>query len=103
MLAGVDCDVFVLIAAMNPCPCGYSGDPVRECRCTSSAVARYQKRISRSLLDRIDIHLEVSCSEYDQLSDRRSGELSVTTGRVTGTPFPGIKLGAGQRGATLLA
>jgi magnesium chelatase family protein len=67
---------FTLIAAMNPCPCGYYGDPVRECRCAASAVARYQKRISGPLLDRIDIHLDVPRVEYDQLSDKRSGEPS---------------------------
>lgn len=65
-----------LIAAMNPCPCGYFGDPVRECRCPSSTVTRYQKRISGPLLDRIDIHLEVPRIDYDQLSDRRAGERS---------------------------
>lgn len=65
-----------LIAAMNPCPCGYFGDPVRECRCPASTVTRYQKRISGPLLDRIDIHLEVPRIDYDQLSDRRAGESS---------------------------
>jgi magnesium chelatase family protein len=65
-----------LIAAMNPCPCGFFGDPVRECRCNSSAVTRYQKRISGPLLDRIDIHLEVPRIEYEQLADRRPGERS---------------------------
>jgi hypothetical protein len=71
---------------------------VRECRCAASVVARYQQRLSGPLLDRIDIHLDVPRVEYDQLSDRRSGELSVTTGRVTGTPFPWTILGAGQPG-----
>jgi magnesium chelatase family protein len=65
-----------LVAAMNPCPCGYAGDPVRECRCAPSAISRYQKRISGPLLDRIDIHLEVPRVEYDSLSDRRTGEPS---------------------------
>src|SRR4051812_9522831 len=50
---------FVLIGAMNPCPCGYYGDPVRECTCSQQSITRYQKRISGPLLDRIDIHLEV--------------------------------------------
>jgi magnesium chelatase family protein len=67
---------FTLVAAMNPCPCGYAGDPVRECRCASSAIARYQKRISGPLLDRIDIHLEVPRVEYESLADRRTGEPS---------------------------
>lgn len=65
-----------LVAAMNPCPCGFYGDPVRECRCNPASVTRYQKRISGPLLDRIDIHLEVPRIEYEQLADRRAGEQS---------------------------
>lgn len=65
-----------LVAAMNPCPCGFYGDPVRECTCAPSAQARYQKRISGPLLDRIDIHLEVPRIDYEQLADRRQGEKS---------------------------
>jgi magnesium chelatase family protein len=67
-----------LVAAMNPCPCGFFGDPVRQCQCAPSAVARYQKRISGPLLDRIDIHLEVPRIAYEQLADRRPGELSAS-------------------------
>ncbi|HEX5499451.1 MAG TPA: YifB family Mg chelatase-like AAA ATPase, partial [Thermomicrobiales bacterium] len=67
---------FTLIAAMNPCPCGYFGDPVKPCRCAPAAVARYQKRISGPLLDRIDIHLDVPRIEPEQLADRRPGEPS---------------------------
>ena len=67
-----------LVAAMNPCPCGFFGDPVRECRCSAAAVARYQKRISGPLLDRIDIHLEVPRIDYEQLADRRPAESSAT-------------------------
>jgi len=69
---------FQLIAAMNPCPCGYYGDPVKPCTCSMSAITRYQKRISGPLLDRIDIHIEVPRVEYEKLSDRRLGEPSVT-------------------------
>ncbi len=58
------------------CPCGFAGDPARECRCGTSAIARYQKRISGPLLDRIDIHLEVPRIDYEQLSNRRVGEAS---------------------------
>jgi magnesium chelatase family protein len=61
---------------MNPCPCGYFGDHRRACTCAPSAVARYQKRISGPLLDRIDIHLEVPRIPPEQLSDRRPGESS---------------------------
>ncbi|HYH12717.1 MAG TPA: ATP-binding protein, partial [Thermomicrobiales bacterium] len=72
-----------LVAAMNPCPCGYFGDMARACTCSSSAVTRYQKRISGPLLDRIDIHLEVPRVDYEQLTDRRSAERSeVVRGRV---------------------
>lgn len=67
---------FMLVAAMNPCPCGYYGDGVRECRCSSSEVSRYMKRISGPLLDRIDIFLEVPRLEYEKLADDRMGEIS---------------------------
>ncbi len=67
---------FQLIAAMNPCPCGYYGDPVKACTCSSGMVTKYQKRISGPLLDRIDIHIQVSRLEYDKLSDARLGEPS---------------------------
>ncbi|HJS29916.1 MAG TPA: YifB family Mg chelatase-like AAA ATPase [Anaerolineales bacterium] len=67
---------FMLIAAMNPCPCGYSGDPVRECTCSPAAILRYQKRLSGPLLDRIDLHVEVPPVEYEKLSDERKGEKS---------------------------
>ncbi|MFH2063361.1 MAG: YifB family Mg chelatase-like AAA ATPase [bacterium] len=50
---------FTLVAAMNPCPCGYSTDPTRDCTCTAAAVSRYMKRLSGPLLDRIDLHIEV--------------------------------------------
>jgi len=67
---------FTLIAAMNPCPCGYRGDPKRECTCSEAMVTRYTKRISGPLLDRIDIHVEVPRIEYEKLSDDRLGESS---------------------------
>ncbi len=67
---------FMLVAAMNPCPCGYYGDPVHACTCSSSTVTRYQKRISGPLLDRIDIHIEVPRVEYEKLSSDRLGESS---------------------------
>jgi magnesium chelatase family protein len=67
---------FMLIGAMNPCPCGYYGDPVRDCRCGSAQILRYQKKLSGPLLDRIDIHVEVPRVEYDKLAAKRSGESS---------------------------
>jgi len=67
---------FQLIAAMNPCPCGYWGDPTRSCTCSPAVVTRYQKRISGPLLDRFDIHVEVPRVEYEKLSSDRTGEPS---------------------------
>ncbi|MCQ3931532.1 MAG: magnesium chelatase [Chloroflexi bacterium] len=67
---------FMLIAAMNPCPCGYLGDPVHRCTCSDSMIRNYQKRISGPLLDRIDIHLDVPRVDYDKLTDARRGEPS---------------------------
>jgi len=65
---------FMLVGAMNPCPCGYFGDAVRDCTCSSSVVTRYQKRISGPLLDRIDIHIEVPRVDYEKLAEDRVGE-----------------------------
>ncbi|MER3401609.1 MAG: magnesium chelatase [Thermoflexus sp.] len=67
---------FQLVAAMNPCPCGYYGDPLKPCTCSPSMVARYQKRLSGPLLDRIDIQIEVPRVEYEKLTDDRRGEPS---------------------------
>jgi magnesium chelatase family protein len=61
---------------MNPCPCGYYGDPVKPCTCSPGMVTKYQKRISGPLLDRIDIHIEVPRVEFEKLSDQRLGEPS---------------------------
>ncbi|MHB8133339.1 MAG: YifB family Mg chelatase-like AAA ATPase [Anaerolineaceae bacterium] len=69
---------FQLIAAMNPCPCGYFGDPLKPCTCALGMVSKYQKRISGPLLDRIDIHIEVPRVDYDKLSQQRLGESSIT-------------------------
>ncbi|MEN6435280.1 MAG: YifB family Mg chelatase-like AAA ATPase, partial [Anaerolineaceae bacterium] len=67
---------FMLVAAMNPCPCGFFGDPTRACTCAIGTIQKYQKRISGPLLDRIDIHIQVPRVEYDKLSDKRLGEPS---------------------------
>ena len=69
---------FMLVAAMNPCPCGFYGDPIRECTCSATSIARYQKRISGPLLDRIDIHVEVPRVDYEKLADKRNAETSET-------------------------
>ncbi|MFQ5952106.1 MAG: YifB family Mg chelatase-like AAA ATPase [Candidatus Omnitrophota bacterium] len=68
---------FILIAAMNPCPCGYFTDSHRKCRCSPHQIQRYLSKISGPLLDRIDIHLEVPRLNYKELSQRRTGEESV--------------------------
>jgi len=67
---------FMLVAAMNPCPCGFFGDPTRPCTCAIGSIQKYQKRISGPLLDRIDIHIQVPRVEYEKLSDKRTGEPS---------------------------
>jgi magnesium chelatase family protein len=69
---------FMLVAAMNPCPCGYYGDPVKECKCSSSTITRYQKRLSGPLLDRIDIFVDVPRIDYEKLMDQRTSESSDT-------------------------
>jgi magnesium chelatase family protein len=67
---------FMLVAAMNPCPCGYAGDSVRACTCAPALVTRYQKRISGPMLDRIDIHVEVPRVEFAKLADPAPEESS---------------------------
>ncbi len=69
---------FMLVAAMNPCPCGYYGDPTHACTCSLGQIQRYQKRLSGPLLDRIDIHVDVPRVPYEKLTDDRRGELSTT-------------------------
>jgi Mg chelatase-related protein len=66
----------MLITAMNPCPCGYLGHPVKQCTCTQYAIDKYRQRVSGPLLDRIDIHQEVLPVEYDDLSSVDKGESS---------------------------
>ncbi|MCJ7493420.1 MAG: YifB family Mg chelatase-like AAA ATPase [Deltaproteobacteria bacterium] len=74
---------FMLVAAMNPCPCGFYTDPNRECTCTIPQILRYRSRISGPLMDRIDIHIEVPAVRYRDLTGEASGENSETIkGRV---------------------
>ena len=63
----------MLVAAMNPCPCGYFGDLKRECRCSPVQVQRYRQRISGPLLDRIDLHIEVPAVEYRDIVESANG------------------------------
>jgi len=67
---------FMLVGAMNPCPCGYYGDPFKQCTCSPGLVARYQKRVSGPFIDRVDIFAEVPHIDYEKLTDDRLGEKS---------------------------
>jgi magnesium chelatase family protein len=65
---------FMLAAAMNPCPCGFFGDPTRECKCTPPQIQRYVSKISGPLLDRMDIHIEVPAVKYKELRGESNAE-----------------------------
>jgi len=67
---------FMLVAAMNPCPCGYYGDPFKECRCSPGEISRYHKRLSGPLLDRIDIFIDVPHIDYEKLTEDKPVETS---------------------------
>jgi magnesium chelatase family protein len=67
---------FILISAMNPCPCGHFSDPSRECRCTGAIIQRYLGKISGPLLDRIDLHVEVPAVPYQELRGKAEGASS---------------------------
>lgn len=74
---------FMLIGAMNPCPCGFFEDPVRDCTCTTTSILKYQKKISGPLMDRIDIHAHVPRIEFDKLAGAAPSEpSSAVRGRV---------------------
>ena len=74
---------FMLVAAMNPCACGFATDPVKECVCTPSAVSRYRRRISGPLLDRIDMFVDVPRVEYEELAEPVKAESSESVrGRI---------------------
>lgn len=67
---------FTLVAAQNPCPCGYFGDSTKKCQCGQQKILKYQKKISGPLLDRIDLHVDVPRLAYEKLSEDQHGELS---------------------------
>ena len=67
---------FMLVASMNPCPCGYYGHPTKACTCAPGAVNRYMSRISGPLLDRIDLHVEIQPVAFDDMADRAPAESS---------------------------
>lgn len=74
---------FMLVAGMNPCPCGYSGDPLHECTCTENEIKRYLRRISGPLMDRIDMHVPVPRLKYDEIAGSANVEpSSVIASRV---------------------
>jgi magnesium chelatase family protein len=72
---------FMLVAAMNPCPCGYLGDPRHECRCSPSQIQRYRARVSGPLLDRIDLHVEAPALSLNELRSSTPGEASAAMRR----------------------
>ncbi len=67
---------FMLLAACNPCPCGYLGDSIKQCSCTPIQIQRYRSRLSGPLMDRIDLHISVSSVTYSELSEKADGEPS---------------------------
>lgn len=89
---------FMLAAAMNPCPCGYFGDPKRECHCTPPMIQRYVSKISGPLLDRIDIHIEVPAVKYKELRAPSASEDSAAVrGRVIAAQQRQLARFAGQK------
>ena len=75
---------FMIVAAMNPCPCGYFGSDVKPCTCSNEEIRRYQRKISGPLFDRIDIQIEIPALKYNQLSDSNKAESSdIIRKRVT--------------------
>jgi magnesium chelatase family protein len=68
---------FMMVSSMNPCPCGYLGDPTHECSCTQSQIEKYLGKISGPLLNRIDIQIEVSPVKYDDLKNEADEESSI--------------------------
>ena len=67
---------FVLVAASNPCPCGYWGDPVRRCRCLPGQILQYQKRISGPIMERIDLHIDLPPVQMEKLTNELKSETS---------------------------
>ena len=66
----------MLVAAMNPCKCGYFGDPEHECKCTPSQIEKYMSKISGPIMDRIDIHIKMNPVKFDELKSISTGEKS---------------------------
>ena len=89
---------FMLVAAMNPCPSGYHGDPKRACRCTQVQVERYRERISGPLLDRIDLHVEAPAVPFEELRGKEPGEPSTAIRErvVKARALQSARFGAGK-------
>jgi magnesium chelatase family protein len=85
---------FMLVAAMNPCPCGFQGDPTRECRCTGGIIQRYLSKISGPLLDRIDLHIQVPAVPYKEMRGSGDGESSAVIRDGSSGPGPSSRRGA---------
>ncbi|MFA6423478.1 MAG: YifB family Mg chelatase-like AAA ATPase [Patescibacteria group bacterium] len=90
---------FMLIAAQNPCPCGYFGDDKHECICTPNQIINYQKRVSGPLLDRIDLHIEVPRINYEKLTDKNKSTSSslikervIKARKIQEERFKGLKI-----------
>src|ERR671920_2191903 len=69
---------FMMVGAMNPCPCGFFGDSTKECRCTGAIIQRYLGKISGPLLDRLDLHVEVPAVPYQELRGPGESECSAS-------------------------
>lgn len=69
---------FILVSAMNPCPCGFYGDKEIQCTCSQTSILNYSKKISGPIIDRIDLHIEVPRVKFDKLSDNAQGESSIS-------------------------
>ena len=96
---------FMFVASMNPCPCGYYGDPTHHCVCTPGQIQRYMNKISGPLLDRIDIHCEIQAVPFAQLSQMKPGEPSsvirervIKARNIQTERFSHLPLGGGREG-----
>ena len=99
---------FMLVASMNPCPCGYYGDPTHHCVCTPGQIQRYMNKISGPLLDRIDIHCEIQAVPFAQLSQMQPGEPSavirervIKARNIQTERFSHLPYGGGREGARI--
>jgi magnesium chelatase family protein len=99
---------FMLVASMNPCPCGYYGDSTHHCACTPGQIQRYMNKISGPLLDRIDIHCEIQAVPFAELSQMKPGEPSATirervirARNIQTERFGHLPQGGGQEGARI--